>query len=185
MNINSNNKLIEYIPLQQGLRPTSFKFTFFVHILIEYIPLQQGLRQELVEPGIVKISTHWVYSITTRIKTTATRPSGSMMILIEYIPLQQGLRLTKVICDLHNFMLIEYIPLQQGLRQPSLILIDKSMAHWVYSITTRIKTRRYPVLFVLSSLIEYIPLQQGLRHILFTEPLALVDSLSIFHYNKD
>ena len=39
-------KLIEYIPLQQGLRQVqqviSHKFLLF---LIEYIPLQQGLRQ--------------------------------------------------------------------------------------------------------------------------------------------
>ena len=35
--------LIEYIPLQQGLRLSNNAVSFFV-LLIEYIPLQQGLR---------------------------------------------------------------------------------------------------------------------------------------------
>ena len=37
--------LIEYIPLQQGLRLDNF-FLFHNELLIEYIPLQQGLRQQ-------------------------------------------------------------------------------------------------------------------------------------------
>ena len=59
--------LIEYIPLQQGLRHNeSTSFTEEV-LLIEYIPLQQGLRRVNIH------DTHRSW-------------------LIEYIPLQQGLR---------------------------------------------------------------------------------------------
>ena len=36
--------LIEYIPLQQGLRQVSMLVIILVLYLIEYIPLQQGLR---------------------------------------------------------------------------------------------------------------------------------------------
>ena len=40
----TKTRLIEYIPLQQGLRlPKSLK-CIYANILIEYIPLQQGLR---------------------------------------------------------------------------------------------------------------------------------------------
>ena len=40
-----HTQLIEYIPLQQGLRPKAFHFAKQAHKgLIEYIPLQQGLR---------------------------------------------------------------------------------------------------------------------------------------------
>ena len=60
--------LIEYIPLQQGLRQVLVATIDKVTLLIEYIPLQQGLRQVLV---------------ATIDKVT---------LLIEYIPLQQGLR---------------------------------------------------------------------------------------------
>ena len=38
--------LIEYIPLQQGLRPLIHTFFYLSVQLIEYIPLQQGLRQK-------------------------------------------------------------------------------------------------------------------------------------------
>ena len=37
--------LIEYIPLQQGLRLYMLQGNHLFHNLIEYIPLQQGLRQ--------------------------------------------------------------------------------------------------------------------------------------------
>ena len=61
--------------------------------LIEYIPLQQGLRQKILLEVLHKCNSHWVYSITTRIKTTAAKPAANIGIaLIEYIPLQQGLR---------------------------------------------------------------------------------------------
>ena len=36
--------LIEYIPLQQGLRLLITTFNITHYTLIEYIPLQQGLR---------------------------------------------------------------------------------------------------------------------------------------------
>ena len=59
--------LIEYIPLQQGLRHTPLALTNEPANLIEYIPLQQGLR-------LLKFRNEWT------------------IVLIEYIPLQQGLR---------------------------------------------------------------------------------------------
>ena len=64
-----SNILIEYIPLQQGLRLIIF-FRFIILLwLIEYIPLQQGLRLLFFFYTLYFFITHWVYSITTRIKT--------------------------------------------------------------------------------------------------------------------
>ena len=85
--------LIEYIPLQQGLRPSSpfVQRIFQLVRLIEYIPLQQGLRPN-------------------------SRNSCNNSNLIEYIPLQQGLRQIATIATVIPTLLIEYIPLQQGLR---------------------------------------------------------------------
>ena len=40
----SYTMLIEYIPLQQGLRPERAEIVVKQVLLIEYIPLQQGLR---------------------------------------------------------------------------------------------------------------------------------------------
>ena len=72
--------LIEYIPLQQGLRPLINDLLMNL-LLIEYIPLQQGLRP--------------CCSLTYELLQT----------LIEYIPLQQGLRLfsalLKKLCRSH------------------------------------------------------------------------------------
>ena len=62
-------QLIEYIPLQQGLRLFNDYFIKVITALIEYIPLQQGLRQPFHNGENYPIR------------------------LIEYIPLQQGLRL--------------------------------------------------------------------------------------------
>ena len=61
--------LIEYIPLQQGLRLLNKVSKSSIVSLIEYIPLQQGLRRQRT-----------LYII-------------KLILLIEYIPLQQGLRL--------------------------------------------------------------------------------------------
>ena len=60
--------LIEYIPLQQGLRHHNFIERSKMYILIEYIPLQQGLRPVVCFTDMFALA------------------------LIEYIPLQQGLR---------------------------------------------------------------------------------------------
>ena len=62
--------LIEYIPLQQGLRLQKTHTTGTLKTLIEYIPLQQGLRRHRI-------------MISRQLR------------LIEYIPLQQGLRLPR------------------------------------------------------------------------------------------
>ena len=132
--------------------------------------------------------SHWVYSITTRIKTKSLIMQGVLTVLIEYIPLQQGLRplnwnLDKVL-EAHWVYsittriktpytpvfaygwgsLIEYIPLQQGLRPfIKFSIIYYFNPHWVYSITTRIKTFSFSIIYYFNYLIEYIPLQQGLR----------------------
>ena len=45
--------LIEYIPLQQGLRQSFLEEALKNPYLIEYIPLQQGLRQ--FEIGFYKL----------------------------------------------------------------------------------------------------------------------------------
>ena len=63
------------------------------------------------------MSAHWVYSITTRIKTLLCIVNEYTFALIEYIPLQQGLRLDSLARFSKSSLLIEYIPLQQGLRQ--------------------------------------------------------------------
>jgi len=49
--------LIEYIPLQQGLRHNS-RAEFFSYILIEYIPLQQGLRQVYEAEHLIEVRSH-------------------------------------------------------------------------------------------------------------------------------
>ena len=59
--------------------------------LIGYIPLQQGLRQ-IYERNQTTQTSHWVYSITTRIKTFKSFDKIFKTALIGYIPLQQGLR---------------------------------------------------------------------------------------------
>ena len=61
-------------------------------------------------------TSHWVYSITTRIKTENSGYPEEDIRLIEYIPLQQGLRQLSYSSMKNKQYLIEYIPLQQGLR---------------------------------------------------------------------
>ena len=129
--------------------------------LIEYIPLQQGLRP-VVSVFLNPTQSHWVYSITTRIKTFYNETGiGQRRYLIEYIPLQQGLRHFVFPCFTRFLILIEYIPLQQGLRLLNSEMNTTFLSHWVYSITTRIKTADEMV------------------------HNRVVVSLSIFHYNKD
>ena len=157
--------------------------------------------------------THWVSSITTRIKTPSLPPCWHVWErLIEYLPLQQGLRLDtgKFFRLTENTHWVSSITtrIKTSLH---LVVIQLLLAHWVSSITTRIKThspltlmrKRYP-------LIEYLPLQQGLRHSVLWCNIAFSPthwvssittriktvvrlhitffnkrSLSIFHYNKD
>ena len=161
--------------------------------------------------SLSKIISHWVYSITTRIKTEGRQLKIDIVKLIEYIPLQQGLRRhIPGILAASSAFLIEYIPLQQGLRpMMRCISLLKSCAHWVYSITTRIKTNFfckvrsfstshwvysittriktcfYSPYLIFNLLIEYIPLQQGLRQNEYFWEKSGECSLSIFHYNKD
>ena len=162
MSYRPNFRLIEYIPLQQGLRH------LLKHLLFQF------LNTHWVYSITTRIKTHkrvwnmhfyahWVYSITTRIKTIYFPVFGSYTcFLIEYIPLQQGLRLHSHCLFFNVFYLIEYIPLQQGLRLQTCKYSMDIVPHWVYSITTRIKTAA-----------PYTPV------------FALRSSLSIFHYNKD
>ncbi len=63
----TTQKIIKYIPLQQGLRHCSCHNFYFLFI-IKYIPLQQGLRLQLIH---LQLMLHEI---------------------IKYIPLQQGLR---------------------------------------------------------------------------------------------
>ena len=132
--------------------------------------------------------THWVYSITTRIKT-------------------QDFLNTKI-CSVSHW--VYSITTRIKTQVLSLYLHNNSYTHWVYSITTRIKTLSEKLLAIcitlieyiplqqglrpcfswfwhcFQRLIEYIPLQQGLRRILeFFLYLCFKISLSIFHYNKD
>ena len=64
-------QLIEYLPLQQGLRHTRPEdFSNRGKDLIEYLPLQQGLRHSFGRLRLLQTLSHRVSSITTRIKTS-------------------------------------------------------------------------------------------------------------------
>ena len=139
--------------------------------LIEYIPLQQGLRQintKFLSPS----ATHWVYSITTRIKTSFLLNLWDFLIPHWVYSITTRIKTNDWPADSKLAALIEYIPLQQGLRhilhrQP----LPYEQTHWVYSITTRIKTESVAgIRSVWCWLIEYIPLQQGLRLKTFSIP---------------
>ena len=107
----------DYLPLQQGLRPSRRIFTCHsVHSqrlsstttriktpaattlscrglgVRDYLPLQQGLRQ-LPSCHRELLQGQRLSSTTTRIKTDST-PAGSVFTLAvrDYLPLQQGLR---------------------------------------------------------------------------------------------
>ena len=107
-------------------------------------------------------NTHWVYSITTRIKTNFFH-IYFIVVLIEYIPLQQGLR--HVIIWFSQKRTAHWVySITTRIKTPQQFLfLYCSPSHWVYSITTRIKTLVEGDSAGGSALIEYIPLQQGLR----------------------
>ena len=152
--------LIEYIPLQQGLRHLS-NLSLILCTLIEYIPLQQGLRLvSTASPNSIP-TPHWVYSITTRIKTYQRFVYLTLKDLIEYIPLQQGLRL--FFFGVAGFFGSHWVYSITTRIKTYYLFVVIYIAHWVYSITTRIKTS-----------LAYDPDLQARSH-----------SLSIFHYNKD
>ena len=155
----------DYLPLQQGLRLSSWSFTTTKHRVKDYLPLQQGLRLA----GIVSIRAgsvfgqrlssittrikttglrsllHWgtrqrLSSITTRIKTKTKTRTPLFLCVKDYLPLQQGLRhdwqgLWQVLTYVKD-----YLPLQQGLRPPS--------GHGAHQD---------------DGVKDYLPLQQGLR----------------------
>ena len=111
---------------------------------------------------------HWVYSITTRIKTPSVAYVPDSSGLIEYIPLQQGLRQNDFFHNLFFFTHWVYSITTRIKTVLFLVLALLSEAHWVYSITTRIKTHfRIFLISLFQNLIEYIPLQQGLRPCIF------------------
>ena len=130
--------------------------------------------------------THWVYSITTRIKTHCNLVTAIFLVhLIEYIPLQQGLRRLIPNQCIHN-ALIEYIPLQQGLRRCGVSCphIMTGLIEYI-PLQQGLRHSERNCAHTKLSLIEYIPLQQGLRHFFHNLLFCLLFSLSIFHYNKD
>ena len=155
--------LIEYIPLQQGLRPYFHNLLLFIGYSHWVYSITTRIKTGYSWAKTFQFCSHWVYSITTRIKTNCLILHLSAWVdLIEYIPLQQGLRHWNM-RKFSKVQLIEYIPLQQGLRHLHNLLCQKILSHWVYSITTRIKTLIMFYLTTNQTLIEYIPLQQGLR----------------------
>ena len=115
--------------------------------------------------SFVELDSHWVYSITTRIKTNYIIFVTVLLCscLIEYIPLQQGLRQNKL-SDLLNHIVSHWVySITTRIKTFVFHRFILFFTHWVYSITTRIKT---PIPFaelLAINLIEYIPLQQGLR----------------------
>ena len=157
----------------------------------------------------MKVATsHWVYSITTRIKTIKCSNIRIIEALIEYIPLQQGLRHKWLISANCYFPHWVYSITTRIKTSGISSFKDAIVTHWVYSITTRIKTPFFYVSHFIGNLIEYIPLQQGLRlwrkvccvvrfsHWVYSittriktfgaKPMRYATtSLSIFHYNKD
>ena len=106
-------------------------------------------------------NTHWVYSITTRIKTLLWVSIIVWWFAHWVYSITTRIKTNSFITKNSNKSLIEYIPLQQGLR-PKIAIIAT----------------------VIPTLIEYIPLQQGLRPLIKLS-ITFFFSLSIFHYNKD
>ena len=167
------------------------------------------INQNALYKGYVSLCSHWVYSITTRIKTVIIPMSKGPWRLIEYIPLQQGLRPYREVEPVRR-RLIEYIPLQQGLRLIKIFHFTFLLkAHWVYSITTRIKTF-LPIflhwkshshwVYSITTRIKTFPDKDisrlALPHWVYSittriktknaiAPKIIIYSLSIFHYNKD
>ena len=64
--------LREYLPLEQGLRPTMLNNEINTKFLREYLPLEQGLRRYKCLQIRVSVATQRVSSIRTRIKTTCS-----------------------------------------------------------------------------------------------------------------
>ena len=134
---------------------------FFV--VRDHLPLQQGLRLLLI---LKFANTQWRQrpsSITTRIKTVVCNVgalcvvgSGQRLSSITTRIKTQFVWLALLDCTVRD-----HLPLQQGLRRGE---ISIQIGFW--------------------DVRDHLPLQQGLRHVLCTFQ-RLLESETIFHYNKD
>ena len=145
------------------------------------------INQNALYKGYVSLCSHWVYSITTRIKTysrTFTRNCYSAHWV--YSITTRIKTLLQIVFDFRLCSSHWVYSITTRIKTLSLLpKLKYTMSHWVYSITTRIKTHQLADIENPEALIEYIPLQQGLRHtVACTCPICHF-SLSIFHYNKD
>ena len=110
--------LNEYLPLKQGLRRIRNSAERNAKWLNEYLPLKQGLRLHHVLWEPRTLTSQWVSSIKTRIKTCQGVYSlSTCRQLNEYLPLKQGLRHEKKRASRDFSPLNEYLPLKQGLRR--------------------------------------------------------------------
>ena len=151
-------KLNEYLPLKQGLRRWTLQFYPQMLLLNEYLPLKQGLRH-VVTVYRLAVSTQWVSSIKTRIKTELVLGyTGGQIALNEYLPLKQGLRLwfPERATKLAVTQWVSSIKTRIKTLSEKLFVIC-IISQWVSSIKTRIKTNDVHIL----------------RHVYF--------SMSIFH----
>ena len=134
-------KLLDHIPLKQGLRQIQIELeSSFYSLLLDHIPLKQGLRQIDLANSHRMSMTLRPYSIKTRIKT--------------HVP---------HICSLVQTPLRPY-SIKTRIKTPHqhrFFLCNTSLRP--YSIKTRIKTAcRFPVVEAIF-LLDHIPLKQGLR----------------------
>ena len=111
----------------------------------DHIPLQQGLRLKCID-------------LVNRCHNVR-----------DHIPLQQGLRPFAVLL-LEGILLKvrDHIPLQQGLRLIPSLSVKEVSRQRPYSITTRIKTCHWHLLWRNYKVRDHIPLQQGLRLLTIT-----------------
>ena len=132
--------------------------------------------------NLLNQSTHWAYSIKTRIKTwEELKPHGGCL-LIEHIPLKQGLRPPSKHKVPSAKALIEHIPLKQGLRQPSTLPQLSRQTTLIEHIPLKQGLRHYLIFkwLILIFLIEHIPLKQGLR--LYPVPLQIGQSIYLIEH---
>ena len=135
--------LNEYLPLKQGLR--LYKISVHSHgRLNEYLPLKQGLRLAISFSFFIKLTSQWVSSIKTRIKTLCLRTDRREVIPKWVSSIKTRIKTCKKNLEAKNSQWTE----------------------WVSSIKTRIKTQHNQWSRFHIVLNEYLPLKQGLRQML-------------------
>ena len=86
-------KVIEILPLEQGLKRTFFRALCNPRrIVIEILPLEQGLKLKETIDKIKKQTCYRDTSIRTRIETILQITFASVPGVIEILPLEQGLK---------------------------------------------------------------------------------------------